>query len=91
MTSNENNGVFRDRSMMQEVLVKRALGYLTLDDEAEFAELLDDIWRTLSAEQQQEIEDWLEKVLAPPPDEARHELPAEVESQDIFRTPRSAA
>lgn len=91
MSSIERNGVLRYRSMMQEVLVKRALGYLTLDDEAELAELLDDIWRTLSAEQQQEIEDWLEQALAPPADEAWHELPIEVESQDIFRAPRSAA
>jgi hypothetical protein len=45
--------------LAQDLLARRVLDRLSVDDEGELAERLDDVWRELSAEQQQEVEDWL--------------------------------
>jgi hypothetical protein len=81
------------QSLTRELLVKRALRLLSVDDQAEIAERLDALWRRLEADQQQAIEDWLKVELQPLPDSKLHEAASEVgvEAVDITVAPRSAA
>ena len=89
--SSSNNAVREYQKQTRELLVKRALGLLTIDDEAEIAEQLDDIWRGFSGEQQQAVEKWLKDELQPAPNTDVHQDAQDVESDDIMVTPRSAA
>ena len=50
--------VRRYQQQTRELLSRRVLGTLTEDAEGEILELLDDIWRKLSEDQRQQIEDW---------------------------------
>ncbi len=50
------------KAKTKELLSKRAAGDLSMADEAEFAELLDDIWRRLSDGQRMFLEEWLKSV-----------------------------
>jgi hypothetical protein len=65
------------------LLVKRALGLLTIED---MAERLDYIWRALTEEQRNEIETWLADQMQPAPNRD-HDGNA-VEAEDIAMTPR---
>jgi len=47
------------KSLARELLVKRSLGLLSTDDQAEIAEDLDALWRRLEDHEQQAIEEWL--------------------------------
>ncbi len=76
----------------RELLVERALGRLTIDDEGEIAEDLDDIWRMLSAEDRQAVEGWLKTELAPLLEPPEHSpVGYAIESADLRAAPRSAA
>lgn len=92
MTHNAD-GVREYQSMTRKLLVKRALGLLTLDDQAEIAEDLDAIWRQLSEDQQRELEEWLKLELQPPPKPEIHQAVIDVgfEANDVTVAPRSAA
>jgi hypothetical protein len=83
--------VLRYQQQTRELLVRRALGLLSVDDEGEIAELLDDIWRELSTDQRHQLERWLEGELQPAPDaEVEHDA-TEVEAEDITFAPRSSS
>lgn len=89
--TNPDEAVRRYQQQTRALLVRRALGMLTEDDEGEIAELLDDIWRGLSADQRQQIEDWFKTELQPAPNTEIHQEAPEVEAEDITIAPRSAA
>lgn len=89
--TNLDDPVRRYKQQTRELVVKRALGLLSVDDEGEIAELLDDIWRDLLTEQRQQIEDWLKTELEPVPNTEVHQEASDVEADDITLAPRSAA
>jgi hypothetical protein len=64
MTDHPEDAVRRYQKETRALLARRALGPLSMDDEGEAAEALDDIWRELSPEQQQEIETWFVSTTA---------------------------
>ena len=51
------------KELSRKLIAERARGLLSIDDQAEICERLDDLWRNLEYEQQQEIEDWLNSKL----------------------------
>lgn len=87
----EGDAVRRYQNQYRVLVVKRALGLLSTGDEAEVTEILGGIWHRLSADQQREIEAWLEAERRPAPNSEIHADAIEVEADDITVAPRSAA
>jgi len=50
------------QNTIKQMIVMRDLGLLSEDNEGEIIEKLDDIWRDLSMDQKQQIENWFKII-----------------------------